>query len=92
MSTVDVNELQHFKQFTAEWWQETGYLKALHSMNKLRVPFIRDGIINSGCIQKEQINRSLPLQEISILEVGCGGKKHVEIIANMKKKYEQCFY
>ncbi|XP_044263714.1 ubiquinone biosynthesis O-methyltransferase, mitochondrial [Tribolium madens] len=72
-STVDATELQHFKQFTAEWWNESGYLKALHAMNKLRIPFIRDGIINSSVMSQEQINMSLPVRGLSILDVGCGG-------------------
>lgn len=73
-NTVDKSEIQQFQQFTTEWWDEFGPMKPLHSMNKLRVPFIRDGLINRNAIGKEQINTSTPLKGISILDVGCGGK------------------
>lgn len=47
----------------------------LHAMNRLRVPFIRDGLINTGVVAKENIDSPEPLAGVSILDVGCGGKK-----------------
>ncbi|CAH2006458.1 unnamed protein product [Acanthoscelides obtectus] len=47
-------------------------MKALHSMNKLRVPFIRDGLVNSGRI-RDKIKTPTALEGVSLLDVGCGG-------------------
>ncbi|KAJ8972304.1 hypothetical protein NQ314_000219 [Rhamnusium bicolor] len=54
-STVDKQEIQQFQQISTEWWDEFGPVKPLHSMNKLRVPFIRDGLVNSGAVGVEKM-------------------------------------
>jgi polyprenyldihydroxybenzoate methyltransferase/3-demethylubiquinol 3-O-methyltransferase len=72
-NSIDVSELQHFKQFTEEWWTETGHLRALHSMNRLRIPLIRDGIINVAGTSQQKTRYSKPLEGVTILDVGCGG-------------------
>lgn len=36
------------------------------------VPFIRDGLIASTRITKDKLNTAKPLQNIRILEIGCG--------------------
>lgn len=72
-STANKTEVEHFNKFKSGWWDENGVMKPLHSMNKLRVPFIRDGLINTGLVQKNCINTPKPLTNLNILEVGCGG-------------------
>lgn len=72
-STVDQNEIKNFKNLVNNWWDEQGEMKPLHSMNMLRVPFIRDGLQNQGLLKAKNINTSFPLKGIKILEVGCGG-------------------
>lgn len=74
-STIDTQEIEYFRKITGpNWWCETGPMKALHSLNKLRVPFIRDGIINTNNNNgKKIIKCTAPLEGSSILEVGCGG-------------------
>lgn len=79
-STVDSSEMRHFKQFTEEWWNEQGHLRALHALNKLRIPLIRDGIIS---ILQKEVNNSTPLKEISVLDVGCGGGILTEPLARI---------
>lgn len=40
-NTVDSQNLQVFKKFSSEWMNErSGPFKALHSFNRLRVPWI----------------------------------------------------
>lgn len=63
---MDEEELKHFKALSQSWWDETGDFEALHAMNKLRVPFIRDGL----ALQSET---ALPLQDFTIVDVGSGG-------------------
>lgn len=40
-TTVDTEELRRFHNLASKWWDELGEFAALHSMNDLRVPFIR---------------------------------------------------
>ncbi|CAI9570183.1 unnamed protein product [Staurois parvus] len=67
--TVDPIELKKFQTWSAKWWDEEGVYKALHAMNDIRVPFVRDVLMSKsydhdvGC----------PLFGIKILDVGCGG-------------------
>lgn len=73
VNTIDTKEIQQFQRSVAEWWNVFGPMKPLHSMNKLRVPFIRDGLINTGVIKNDNINTPQPLKDVSILDIGCGG-------------------
>lgn len=50
-------------------------MRLLHSMNNLRVPLVRDALINTGVANKENVDTPQPLLGVSILDVGCGGKK-----------------
>lgn len=72
-TTVDENELKHFNSFRSEWWNELGPLKALHAMNRLRVPFIRDRLIDLQVVSDEFVDTPKPLLNLNILDVGCGG-------------------
>lgn len=45
-SSVDPNEMQRFKQLANNWWVENGEFGALHRMNVIRVPLVRDTMIN----------------------------------------------
>ncbi|XP_047025435.1 ubiquinone biosynthesis O-methyltransferase, mitochondrial [Helicoverpa zea] len=66
-STVDAADVEFFSKQMNEWWDPYGKMRLLHSMNLLRVPFVRDGLVNTA--QKELY----PLKDKKILDVGCGG-------------------
>uniref|UniRef100_A0A8D0L218 Ubiquinone biosynthesis O-methyltransferase, mitochondrial n=1 Tax=Sphenodon punctatus TaxID=8508 RepID=A0A8D0L218_SPHPU len=68
-TTVDSKEMKKFQLLAHEWWDEHGKYSALHSMNDIRVPFIRDTILN----MKNDYQLGSPLCGIKILDVGCGG-------------------
>ncbi|XP_060607097.1 ubiquinone biosynthesis O-methyltransferase, mitochondrial-like [Ruditapes philippinarum] len=70
-NTMDEEELLHFKSLAKSWWNETGEFEALHAMNKLRVPFIRDGLLNHRDDLSD--DPSQPLQDLRIVDVGSGG-------------------
>ena len=70
-NTMDEEELRHFRSLAKSWWNETGEFEALHAMNKLRVPFIRDGLSNHRDDMSE--DPSQPLQGLSVVDVGSGG-------------------
>ncbi|XP_043468829.1 ubiquinone biosynthesis O-methyltransferase, mitochondrial-like [Leptopilina heterotoma] len=67
-----------FSQVSDIWWNTLGELKGLYSMNKLRVPFVSDGIVNNG---HKIFDPSQPLKGISIIDVGCGGGILTESLA-----------
>ncbi|XP_061805451.2 ubiquinone biosynthesis O-methyltransferase, mitochondrial [Nerophis lumbriciformis] len=68
-STVDPEELKRFQSLASKWWDEDGEFKALHAMNDLRVPFIRDNLLN---VHKAN-HPGRPLAGLRLLDVGCGG-------------------
>ena len=70
IENFDQNELDKFKQHAATWWSKDGELKSLHDINPLRLKFIQQ---NLGT-----------LENLSILDVGCGGGILSEALANQK--------
>ncbi|CAG9768713.1 unnamed protein product [Ceutorhynchus assimilis] len=72
VTTVDAKEIEFFQQ-TSDWWDKSGSMRPLHSMNKLRIPLIRDGLINQGTALKENLETATPLKGLSVLDIGCGG-------------------
>ncbi|MBN3305705.1 COQ3 protein, partial [Amia calva] len=75
-TTLDPSEMKKFQSLADKWWDETGDFAALHSMNDLRVPFIRnstlsfrDNLLNLNGGRKS----GGPLSGFKILDVGCGG-------------------
>lgn len=69
-STVDEEEIEKLSRTTSDWWNPNGDFAALHSMNKLRVSFIKKSLDH---LHTQNITRSKPLGGFRILDVGCGG-------------------
>lgn len=67
--TVDVHEMDRFRRLVAEWWKPGGSFSALRSMNRLRVPAIRDRLL----LGEKPVSTSRPLRGFQLLDVGCGG-------------------
>lgn len=80
---MDAGELQTLGSFAGKWWNESGPVKALHSMNSVRVPFIREGLIATEKINASNINTNKVLEGVKILEVGCGGGILTESLARL---------
>ncbi|XP_020383445.1 ubiquinone biosynthesis O-methyltransferase, mitochondrial isoform X1 [Rhincodon typus] len=68
-TTVESGELKKFQALSQKWWDRNGEFAALHALNDLRVPFIRDTLLMHS--EKQQSGR--PLHGLRILDVGCGG-------------------
>ncbi|NXA43610.1 COQ3 protein, partial [Eudromia elegans] len=68
-STIDSKEMKKFQLLAHKWWDEEGEYSALHSMNDIRVPFIRDTLLN----MRDHHQLGKPLSGLKILDVGCGG-------------------
>uniref|UniRef100_A0A8C5RMU0 Ubiquinone biosynthesis O-methyltransferase, mitochondrial n=1 Tax=Laticauda laticaudata TaxID=8630 RepID=A0A8C5RMU0_LATLA len=77
--TVDPEELRRFQRLAHKWWNEDGEYAALHSMNDIRVPFIRDTILNL----RNDHELGSPLFSMKILDVGCGGGLLTEPLARL---------
>lgn len=78
--TVDDAEIARFSAIAAEWWSATGKFKPLHKFNPVRLRFLRDRIC-------ERYGRDplgpLPLQGLTILDIGCGGGLLSEPLARL---------
>ncbi|XP_072250929.1 ubiquinone biosynthesis O-methyltransferase, mitochondrial [Leuresthes tenuis] len=68
-TTVDPAEVRRFQSLATKWWDEQGEFAALHALNDLRVPFVRDNLLN---VHRAR-HPGKPLAELRILDVGCGG-------------------
>jgi hypothetical protein len=45
-SSIDPEEIKKFQTLADSWWVENGEFEALHRLNLLRVPLIRDTLVN----------------------------------------------
>ena len=70
MSTVDKIELEKFSKLAKDWWNPNGKFKPLHLFNPARIKFIKEKLINHFNIDP---NSEKPLEELKILDIGCGG-------------------
>ncbi|XP_053680889.1 ubiquinone biosynthesis O-methyltransferase, mitochondrial-like [Anopheles nili] len=83
-SNVDLREVENLSKQSTEWWDPHGPIRGLHAMNTLRVPLIRDGLIATGTVEKNRINKPNVLENLNILEVGCGGGILTEALARLR--------
>ncbi|GFS14274.1 ubiquinone biosynthesis O-methyltransferase, mitochondrial [Elysia marginata] len=70
-TTIDEEEVSKFSALSALWWDEGGEFEALHSLNELRVPLIRDALVSKKTLEEYNIAR--PLDGFWILDIGSGG-------------------
>lgn len=81
---VNESDVNHLSNYADEWWKSDGLMGPLHALNQIRVPLVRDGLISTGLVQTDKINRANVLQGIKILEVGCGAGILTEALAKLK--------
>jgi 2-polyprenyl-3-methyl-5-hydroxy-6-metoxy-1,4-benzoquinol methylase len=65
-----------FSELCNEFWDINGPFQALHTMNRLRVPLIRDALLRDT----EGKIGTKPLKDKNILDIGCGGGILCEVI------------
>ncbi|MFO0389673.1 MAG: bifunctional 2-polyprenyl-6-hydroxyphenol methylase/3-demethylubiquinol 3-O-methyltransferase UbiG [Alphaproteobacteria bacterium] len=73
VNTVDKDEIERFSRIADEWWNPHGKFAPLHRINPLRVEWIKNRIQDSG----------FRIQEISLLDIGCGGGLVSEAFAQL---------
>ena len=70
MTTVNKEEIQKFSKIADEWWDVNGKFKPLHMFNPIRIEYILDAI---ALHFKLNLSKDLPLKNLQILDIGCGG-------------------
>ncbi|XP_061402567.1 ubiquinone biosynthesis O-methyltransferase, mitochondrial-like [Musca vetustissima] len=75
------SEVKHHSDLAIDWWNVNGPMRALHSLNKIRVPFICDGLRQQGKLSPNTNSETLTNQQI--LEIGCGGGILTENLASL---------
>merc|ERR1719412_587595 len=68
---------------SSDWWNPRGVCKPLHSMNRLRVPLVRDGLMETGVADPAMADTDKPLAGLRILDVGCGAGILSEALARI---------
>lgn len=78
-STVDQKEIDTFAALSDKWWDMKGPMRPLHSFTPIRVDYITDAIRRVKGALPEQT----PLQNLRILDIGCGGGLLAEPMARL---------
>ena len=79
ISTVNAEEVSHFDNLAASWWDPEGSSKLLHKMNPVRLKFI-DSLLPATSPANKPTQR---LEGYSVLDVGCGGGILTESLARL---------
>uniref|UniRef100_A0A1B6K9N3 Ubiquinone biosynthesis O-methyltransferase, mitochondrial n=1 Tax=Graphocephala atropunctata TaxID=36148 RepID=A0A1B6K9N3_9HEMI len=80
----DIREVKHHETMAKDWWNPQGSMKALHAMNDLRIPFIKNGLVNSHRLKANEVKNKVKfLEGIKILDIGCGGGILSEALARV---------
>ena len=69
-TTINKEEIQKFSKLADEWWDVNGKFKPLHMFNPIRIEYIIDKIKHHFKVNDNKLNF---LEELSILDIGCGG-------------------
>ena len=81
-TTINKQEVNKFSKIADEWWDTEGKFKPLHRFNPVRIEYIK-----SNLQQHFKINNKLkPLNNLEILDIGCGGGLLSEPIARLGAK------
>ena len=68
-NTINKKEIEKFSKIAEEWWNSEGKFKPLHKFNPIRISYIKENIIKTFKLENEKV----PLKNIKILDIGCGG-------------------
>ena len=70
MTTINKEEIQKFSKLADEWWDVNGKFKPLHMFNPIRIEYILDEITKHFKLDRQRKNL---LENLEILDIGCGG-------------------
>ena len=82
IDTLDKDEIIQFSKLADDWWNEEGSMSFLHSMSEIRTRYIKDSVIKNFKIAKKKH----VLEDLKILDIGCGGGIASEPLSRMGAK------
>ncbi|MEO1250229.1 MAG: bifunctional 2-polyprenyl-6-hydroxyphenol methylase/3-demethylubiquinol 3-O-methyltransferase UbiG, partial [Pseudomonadota bacterium] len=83
-TTLDPAEVERFDEISAHWWDPKGQFRPLHSMNPVRVGYIRDRVVQHRADDLGSDPMSAkPLEGLALADIGCGGGLLSEPMARM---------
>ena len=68
-NTINKKEIEKFSKIAEEWWNPNGKFRPLHKFNPIRIKYIKENIIADFKLK----NKDKPLNNLNILDIGCGG-------------------
>ena len=68
-NTINKKEIEKFSEIAEEWWDPEGKFKPLHKFNPTRIKYIKENTIDHYKVK----SKLLPLKNLKILDIGCGG-------------------
>jgi len=83
MSTINKEEIQKFSNLADEWWDVKGKFKPLHMFNPIRIEYILEKTKEHFNLKNKD---NLILEEINVLDIGCGGGLISEPLARLGAK------
>lgn len=79
-TTIDPREVEFYRNLAEFWWDQTGPFWPLHTLNRLRVDWIRHQVsMHFG----RPATPERPLAGLRILDIGCGGGILAESMARL---------
>ncbi len=81
-NTINREEIEKFSKISEEWWDPDGKFKPLHKFNPIRIKYIKENLVKNFNIKK----KTKPLNNLNILDIGCGGGLLSEPIARLGAK------
>ena len=82
-SSVDDAEVEKFAALARVWWDPEGEMKPLHRMNPARLRYLRDQLCQHF---DRNSSANAPLQDLRIIDIGCGGGLISEPLARLGAK------
>ena len=82
INTINKKEIEKFSKISEEWWNPNGKFKPLHKFNPIRIKYIKENIVADLKIK----NKQKPFNDLSILDIGCGGGLLSEPMARLGAK------
>ncbi len=78
--TVDETEIAKFSAMADAWWDAKGKFRPLHEITPLRIDYICNHVCAFMARDRRQ---SLPLDGLTILDIGCGGGLAAEPLSRL---------